>query len=177
MTTINPQRIKASFDQLKMNSHPAGSTSSITHRLLFFTTALVALVFATSTSSVAAAVPVSKSTDEENLNYQVQVRTTQNCTLDSSNATKSIMSGTIYARVQDSQGKPVPSTDLGFLLVGKKKDYSGSATTNRWGRASFTFRIAPMDEGVSLWCSIAVDNPNMPFDQQVPCSMTVDCHP
>ena len=101
--------------------------------------------------------------------YKTTVRTRQDCSDTSS-------SGTVVVIVKNSAGRPMKKKHVDFLLVADSGNtYTRNTRTNRNGKAAFTFDIQPEDEGENLWCSIAVDNPNLPNAQQVSCSIVVDC--
>jgi hypothetical protein len=79
--------------------------------------------------------------------------------------------------VKDPTGLvPVKGTQVSLLLVaqdGSTRSYSGEGTTTRRGVAKIPLNnISLKDAGQSLWCSIAIPNPDLPFAQQVPCTFT-----
>jgi len=84
-------------------------------------------------------------------------------------------SGGITAVVKDSQGQPVVGVYIGFLLVGNESNspYEGQVFTDASGSATFEFTASDVDAGETLWCSMAVENPELPFDQAGACSVSV----
>jgi hypothetical protein len=88
--------------------------------------------------------------------------------------------GGIVARVTDpSSSEPVIGMGLSFLIAGQSEQFSGAAVTDSNGYASFNFTVGAEESaagaGETLWCSIAVANPDyVPLgDQQVPCSVDI----
>lgn len=101
---------------------------------------------------------------EEHMPYDVEHRSIDACP-----------NGSVSAIVKDYQGNPIVGEDVGFLLYQQTvgKSYSGSVATDANGVATFDFEAITLD-GSSLWCSIAIDNPNdMAPVQNVPCSVNV----
>jgi hypothetical protein len=71
-------------------------------------------------------------------------------------------------------GSPVVGVDVGILMVGLgDNSYGGGGVTDANGQFTVFFTADPVDAGTELWCSIAVDNPYLPFDQNAPCSVGV----
>ena len=83
------------------------------------------------------------------------------------------LDGSLTITVKDSDGNPVMGVDVGILLSGVES-YEGGGLTDEDGQFFFSFIADPIDAtGDALWCSIAVENPGLPQDQQVPCAVAV----
>jgi hypothetical protein len=110
---------------------------------------------------------------QDDPSYQVTVQSTSRCT-----TSRRRLRGRFVVTVKDPKGlKPIQNKEVSLLLVaqdGSDRSYSGEGTTNRRGVVTLPLKsISLEDAGQSLFCSIAIPNPGLPFAQQVPCSFTV----
>jgi hypothetical protein len=110
---------------------------------------------------------------QDDPSYQVTVQSTSRCT-----TSRRRLRGRFVVTVKDPKGlKPIKNKEVSLLLVaqdGSDRSYSGEGTTNRRGVVTLPLKsISLEDAGQSLFCSIAIPNPGLPFAQQVPCSFTV----
>jgi hypothetical protein len=109
---------------------------------------------------------------QDDPSYQVTVQSTSRCT-----ANRLTIRSRFYVTVKDSEGLvAIKNTKVSLLLVaqdGSTRSYSSEGTTNRRGAVSIPIKnISVEDAGQELWCSIAIPNADLPFDQQVPCTFT-----
>lgn len=108
--------------------------------------------------------------------YQVSVRSSSRCV----SKGKGKIRGRFVVRVKDSTGRAVRNAHVSVLLVdtsdSSQRSYSQGGKTNRFGRATLGVDIDARDQGKAMWCSVALDNPALPADQQVPCTfMAAEC--
>jgi len=89
------------------------------------------------------------------------------------------LDGYVSVQVGDSYHNPLVGIQVSVLLVGNHnvgddmQVYSGGGVTNENGFYVYNFTADPIDAGQELWCSVAIANPQLPFDEQHPCSMRV----
>ena len=109
---------------------------------------------------------------QDDPSYQVTVEPTSWCA-----GNRRRIKARFVVIVKDPTGLvAVKGSTVSLLLVaqdGSTRSYSGEGTTTRRGVAKIPLNnISLEDAGESLWCSIAVSNPDLPFAQQVPCTFT-----